>query len=84
MQHPQKHSPAIRNSDKKILIYYVGFVMAITFTPNDAVVLFPGVVGARNFTMECRKGRRKGLLSGLVFAWLLTSGCTVANRNIGK
>lgn len=34
--------------------------------------------------MECRKGRRKGLLSGLVFAWLLTSGCTVAARNIGK
>ncbi|XP_034173620.2 latrophilin Cirl isoform X7 [Osmia lignaria lignaria] len=34
--------------------------------------------------MECRKGRRKGLLSGLVFAWLLTSGCTVAARNIGE
>lgn len=48
------------------------------------VVLFAGVVGARNFTMECRKGRRKGLLSGLVFAWLLTSGCTVAARNIGE
>ncbi|XP_076632425.1 latrophilin Cirl isoform X5 [Colletes latitarsis] len=42
------------------------------------------VVGARNFTMECRKGRRKGLLSGLVFAWLLTSGCTVAARNIER
>ncbi|KAK9304842.1 hypothetical protein QLX08_003910 [Tetragonisca angustula] len=42
------------------------------------------VVGARNFTMECRKGRRKGLLSGLVFAWLLTSGCTVAARNIDR
>ncbi|XP_076383427.1 latrophilin Cirl isoform X4 [Megalopta genalis] len=34
--------------------------------------------------MECRKGRRKGLLSGLVFAWLLTSGCTVAARNIER
>ncbi|XP_048264306.1 latrophilin Cirl-like isoform X2 [Bombus affinis] len=34
--------------------------------------------------MECRKGRRKGLLSGLVFAWLLTSGCTVAARNIDR
>lgn len=47
-------------------------------------VLFAGVVGARNLTMECRKGRRKGLLSGLVFAWLVTSGCTVAARNIGE
>ncbi|XP_043259222.1 latrophilin Cirl-like isoform X4 [Colletes gigas] len=34
--------------------------------------------------MECRKGRRKGLLSGLVFAWLLTSGWTVAARNIER
>ncbi|XP_076244936.1 latrophilin Cirl [Calliopsis andreniformis] len=34
--------------------------------------------------MECRKGRRKGLLSGLVFAWLLTSGCTVATRNLER
>lgn len=47
-------------------------------------VLFAGVVGARDLTMECRKGRRKGLLSGLVFAWLVTSGCTVAARNIGE
>ncbi|KAG7201811.1 hypothetical protein KM043_004530 [Ampulex compressa] len=44
--------------------------------------LFPGVVGARNFTMECRKGRRKGLLGGLVLTWLLTSSCTVVARNI--
>ncbi|XP_076659133.1 latrophilin Cirl isoform X3 [Halictus rubicundus] len=34
--------------------------------------------------MECRKGRQKGLLSGLVFAWLLTSGYAVASRNIER
>ncbi|KAF7401687.1 hypothetical protein HZH68_007507 [Vespula germanica] len=42
-----------------------------------------GVVGARNLSaMECRKGRRKGLLGGLLLAWLLTSGRTVVARNI--
>ncbi|XP_051176110.1 latrophilin Cirl-like isoform X3 [Leptopilina boulardi] len=34
--------------------------------------------------MECRKGRRKGILSSLLFVWLLTSGCTVAARSMGK
>ncbi|XP_047349875.1 latrophilin Cirl-like isoform X1 [Vespa velutina] len=34
--------------------------------------------------MECRKGRRKGLLGGLLLAWLLTSGRTVVARNIER
>ncbi|XP_067206179.1 latrophilin Cirl-like isoform X6 [Linepithema humile] len=36
--------------------------------------------------MECRKGRRKGapILGGLLVAWLLTNGCTVVARNLGK
>lgn len=48
--------------------------------------LLSGVVGARNLTMECRKGRRKGapILVGLLFAWLLTNGCAVVARNIGE
>jgi hypothetical protein len=48
--------------------------------------LFPGVVGARNHTMECRKGRRKGspFLGGLLLAWLLSNGCAVVARNIGE
>ncbi|KAI4504074.1 hypothetical protein M0802_000545 [Mischocyttarus mexicanus] len=43
-----------------------------------------GVVGAQNLSaMECRKGRRKGLLGGLLLAWLLTSsGRTVVARNM--
>lgn len=48
--------------------------------------LLSGVVGARNLTMECRKGRRKGspILVGLLLAWLLTNGCAVVARNIGE
>ncbi|XP_071560390.1 latrophilin Cirl isoform X6 [Temnothorax nylanderi] len=37
--------------------------------------------------MECRKGRRKGgapILGSLLLAWLLTNGCAVVARNIGK
>nr|KAF7425651.1 hypothetical protein H0235_008089 [Vespula pensylvanica] len=46
-------------------------------------MLDDSVVGARNLSaMECRKGRRKGLLGGLLLAWLLTSGRTVVARNI--
>ncbi|TGZ51864.1 hypothetical protein DBV15_08731 [Temnothorax longispinosus] len=46
-----------------------------------------GVVGARNLTMECRKGRRKGgapILGSLLLAWLLTNGCAVVARNIAN
>lgn len=48
--------------------------------------LLSGVVGARNLTMECRKGRRKGapILGGLLLAWLLTNGCAVVARNMGE
>lgn len=48
--------------------------------------LLSGVVGARNLTMECRKGRRKGapILGGLLLAWLLTNDCAVVARNIGE
>lgn len=49
--------------------------------------LLSGVVGARNLTMECRKGRRKGgapILGSLLLAWLLTNGCAVVARNIGE
>jgi len=48
--------------------------------------LLSGVVGARNLTMECRKGRRKEapILVGLLLAWLLTNGCAVVARNIGE
>ncbi|XP_025264795.1 latrophilin Cirl isoform X2 [Camponotus floridanus] len=44
------------------------------------------VVGARNLTMECRKGRRKEapILVGLLLAWLLTNGCAVVARNIER
>ncbi|XP_024877143.1 latrophilin Cirl-like isoform X5 [Temnothorax curvispinosus] len=45
------------------------------------------VVGARNLTMECRKGRRKGgapILGSLLLAWLLTNGCAVVARNIER
>ena len=49
--------------------------------------LLSGVVGARNLTMECRKGRRKGgapILGSLLLAWFLTNGCAVVARNIGE
>ncbi|KAI4493688.1 hypothetical protein M0804_001864 [Polistes exclamans] len=50
----------------------------------QSTTMFGCVVGARNLSaMECRKGRRKGLLGGLLLAWLLTSsGRTVVARNI--
>ncbi|XP_066588613.1 latrophilin Cirl-like isoform X1 [Prorops nasuta] len=34
--------------------------------------------------MECRKGRRKPLLSGLLLFWMFASGCTVSARNMER